>query len=148
MAVVADQQNRFGGDFVVDARAILGRCGGVATLKTSGNYDSLLLTAARIHVSLVPFGFQAKRGSVMDASGNLSWCAGVALSSHLAGVALKIGWKSPGEKGYSATSRRDSASFLILVMKVSSGMAPKSLPDLSRTATFPSAASRSPTTSM
>jgi hypothetical protein len=89
MAVVADQQNRFGGDFVIDARAILGRRGGVATLKTSGNYDSLLLTAARIHVSLVPFGFQAKRGSVMDASGNLSWRAGLALPADLARVGLR-----------------------------------------------------------
>jgi hypothetical protein len=41
MAIVADQQNGFGSDFVVDARAILGRRGGV-TLKTSGDYDSLL----------------------------------------------------------------------------------------------------------
>jgi hypothetical protein len=41
MAVVADQQDCFGIDFVIDARAILGRRGGV-TLKTSGDYDSLL----------------------------------------------------------------------------------------------------------
>jgi hypothetical protein len=42
MAIVADQQDCPGLDFVVDARAILGRRGGV-TLKTSGDYDSLLL---------------------------------------------------------------------------------------------------------
>jgi hypothetical protein len=61
MAVVADQKNGAGLDFVVDARAILGRRGGI-TLKTSRNYDSLLCTAARIPVSLVLW-FQAKRGS-------------------------------------------------------------------------------------
>src|SRR5471032_3214110 len=42
MAVVSDQENGFGGDFVIDARAILGRRGGI-TLKTSRNYDSPLL---------------------------------------------------------------------------------------------------------
>jgi hypothetical protein len=46
VAVVADQKNGFGGDFVVDARAILGRRGCV-TLKTSGDYDSLLLLRPR-----------------------------------------------------------------------------------------------------
>jgi hypothetical protein len=42
VAVIADQKNGLGGDFVVDARAVLGgrRC---VTLKTSGDYDSLLL---------------------------------------------------------------------------------------------------------
>jgi hypothetical protein len=72
MAIVADQEDGFGIDLVVDARAILGRRWGI-TLKTSGNYDSLLCTAARIRVSPGPLKSQAKRGSVMDASGGLSW---------------------------------------------------------------------------
>src|SRR6185312_14490243 len=63
MAVVADQQDSLGDDFVVDARAILGRRGGVATLKTSGNYDSLLFTAVRITRLAGSGWFQAKRGS-------------------------------------------------------------------------------------
>jgi hypothetical protein len=42
VAVIADQKDGLGGDFIVDARAVLGgrRC---VTLKTSGDYDSLLL---------------------------------------------------------------------------------------------------------
>jgi hypothetical protein len=62
MAIVSDQQDSLGDDFVVDARAILGRRGGVTSLKTSGDYDSLLFTAARIPASLVPVG--SKRNEV------------------------------------------------------------------------------------
>src|SRR6185503_11763899 len=77
------------------------------------------------------FGHGRKRGAFRGCATDM------ARSGHLAGVAVKIGWKPPLEKGYSATSRRDSASFLIRDMKVSRGMAPKSLPDRSRTATLP-----------
>jgi hypothetical protein len=41
MAIVADQKEAAGSDLFIDARAILGRRG-LITLKTSGNYDSLL----------------------------------------------------------------------------------------------------------
>jgi len=41
VAVIADQEDGAGGDFVVDARAILGGCL-LVLLKTPGDYDSLL----------------------------------------------------------------------------------------------------------
>ena len=72
VAVVADQENGLGGDFVVDARAILGRRGGI-TLKTSGNYDSLLCTAARIRVSPVPLEPRRNEVRSWTQAGAFSW---------------------------------------------------------------------------
>src|SRR6185312_10993786 len=78
VAVVADQEDGFGIDLVVDARAILGRCGGI-TLKTSGNYDSLLCTAARIRASPVPLGPRRNEVRSWTQAGAFRGCAGLAL---------------------------------------------------------------------
>jgi hypothetical protein len=71
VAVGADQENDFGGDFVIDARTTLGG-GFVGVLKPSGNYDSLLLIAVRRRASLVPSQDPSETSSIMDASGDLS----------------------------------------------------------------------------
>src|SRR5581483_88149 len=63
--VDADQEDGAGGDFVVDARSAFGRGRGVL-LKTSGDYDSLLLQAEGSFRSGPTAWAQAKQRSVMD----------------------------------------------------------------------------------
>ncbi len=127
--VVADQKHGAGGDLFIDARAILGGRGRIL-LKTSGDYD-LFSFGKPCAIALRRFRrTQAKRGSIMDANGGLSMTRRVALNPAEGRTRRKIGCPGLSGKGYSATSWRDSASVLMRAMNCSSGMAPKSLPDL------------------
>src|SRR5580698_7861715 len=97
---------------------------------------------ARIHASLAPFDYRRNEVRSWTQKRDLSAGARGSASGGFAGFGRKIGGKQSPEKGYSATSRRDSASFLMRAMKVSSGIAPRSLPERHLTAILPSAASR------
>ena len=90
-------------------------------------------------VSLVPSGSKRNEVRSWTQTGNLSAGRRVAHpAADLPDSSPKIGIRPAFGKGYSATSCRDSASFLMREMKVSSGMAPRSLPERNRTATLPS----------
>ena len=149
-SLVTDQKDGAGMDVFIDAGAIFGSGPLLRGIETSGDYDSLLSKAVRSRFAGHSVEPRETRFDLWRSGLSFVNATGIGCPATVARPRIRGENRVPKplRKGYSATSLRDSASVLMREMKVSRGIAPRSFPERSRTATLPSAASRSPTTSM